>query len=119
MAQSWVSHAGTWLAYIRSRACFIYLYVHCKWLRKLLSIVVSIGNVVIVRSITEEGLFFLSFLSDLLFQVIVVPLLDGMLGATVPAYTWVGAFMSVVGVGMLESSGSPPSVGARRSLSAT
>lgn len=115
MGQSWVSHAGTWLAYIRSRACFIYLYVHCKWLRKLLATVVSIGNVVIVRSITED----IFFISDLLFQVIVVPLLDGMLGATVPAYTWVGAFMSIVGVGMLESSGSPPRVGARQSLSAT
>ncbi|GAV63118.1 EamA domain-containing protein [Cephalotus follicularis] len=50
-----------------------------------------------------------SFLS--MFTVIVVPLLDGMLGAIVPARTWFGAFMSIVGVGMLESSGSPPSVG--------
>lgn len=41
-----------------------------------------------------------------------VPLLDGMLGAVVPAYTWVGALLSVVGVAMLESSGSPPSVSA-------
>ena len=40
-----------------------------------------------------------------------VPLLDGMLGAIVPAYTWFGALMSIVGVAMLESSGSPPSVG--------
>lgn len=39
-----------------------------------------------------------------------VPLLDGMFGAIVPAYTWFGALMSVVGVAMLESSGSPPSV---------
>lgn len=43
-------------------------------------------------------------------QVIVVPLLDGMLGAKVPALTWFGALMSILGVGMLESSGSPPSV---------
>ncbi|XP_010274721.1 PREDICTED: uncharacterized protein LOC104609967 [Nelumbo nucifera] len=50
-----------------------------------------------------------SFLS--LFTVIVVPLLDGMLGATVPARTWFGALMSVLGLTMLESSGSPPCVG--------
>ncbi|XP_018824708.1 uncharacterized protein LOC108994075 [Juglans regia] len=50
-----------------------------------------------------------SFLS--MFTVIVVPLLDGMLGAKVPALTWFGALMSILGVAMLESSGSPPSVG--------
>ncbi|CAN1328758.1 hypothetical protein LINPERPRIM_LOCUS34500 [Linum perenne] len=44
-------------------------------------------------------------------QVIVVPLLDGMLGATVPARTWFGVLMSVLGVAMLESSGSPPNAG--------
>ncbi|KAI4313769.1 hypothetical protein L6164_026724 [Bauhinia variegata] len=50
-----------------------------------------------------------SFLA--MFTVIVVPLLDGMLGAVIPARTWFGALMSIVGVGMLESSGSPPCVG--------
>lgn len=50
-----------------------------------------------------------SFIS--MFTVIVVPLLDGMLGAVVPAHTWFGALMSVLGVAMLESSGSPPCVG--------
>ncbi|XP_061366032.1 uncharacterized protein LOC133309286 [Gastrolobium bilobum] len=50
-----------------------------------------------------------SFLS--MFTVIVVPLLDGMFGAVVPARIWFGAFMSIVGVGMLECSGSSPSVG--------
>lgn len=50
-----------------------------------------------------------SFIS--MFTVIVVPLLDGMLGSIVPARTWFGALMSVVGVAMLESSGSPPNVG--------
>ncbi|XP_057445450.1 uncharacterized protein LOC130737651 isoform X2 [Lotus japonicus] len=50
-----------------------------------------------------------SFIS--MFTVIVVPLLDGMLGAVVPAITWFGALMSIVGVGMLETSGSSPSVG--------
>lgn len=43
-------------------------------------------------------------------QVIVVPLLDGILGAVVPAHTWFGALMSLTGVGLLESSGSPPTV---------
>ncbi|KDP38068.1 hypothetical protein JCGZ_04711 [Jatropha curcas] len=50
-----------------------------------------------------------SFLS--MFTVIVVPLLDGMLGAVVPARTWFGALISIIGVAMLESSGSPPSIG--------
>lgn len=39
-----------------------------------------------------------------------VPLLDGMLGAVVPTRTWFGALMSVLGVAMLECSGSPPCV---------
>ncbi|KAK1416057.1 hypothetical protein QVD17_31845 [Tagetes erecta] len=50
-----------------------------------------------------------SFIS--MFTVIVVPLIDGMLGAVIPARTWFGALMSVIGVGMLECSGSPPCVG--------
>ncbi|KAK9063685.1 hypothetical protein SSX86_017556 [Deinandra increscens subsp. villosa] len=50
-----------------------------------------------------------SFIS--MFTVIVVPLIDGMLGAAIPARTWFGALMSIVGVGMLECSGSPPCVG--------
>ncbi|KAF9674001.1 hypothetical protein SADUNF_Sadunf10G0082400 [Salix dunnii] len=56
-----------------------------------------------------------SFIS--MFTVIMVPLLDGMLGAIVPAYTWFGALMSIVGVAMLESSGSPPCVGSLVSTS--
>lgn len=39
-----------------------------------------------------------------------VPLIDGMLGAVIPARTWFGALMSIIGVGMLECSGSPPCV---------
>ncbi|XP_023880957.2 uncharacterized protein LOC111993347 [Quercus suber] len=50
-----------------------------------------------------------SFIS--LFTVIVVPLLDGILGAYIPARTWFGVLMSALGVAMLECSGSPPSVG--------
>ncbi|KAK7407501.1 hypothetical protein VNO78_09454 [Psophocarpus tetragonolobus] len=50
-----------------------------------------------------------SFLS--MFTVIVVPLLDGLLGAIIPSRTWFGALMSIVGVGLLESSGSSPCVG--------
>ncbi|KAK1416055.1 hypothetical protein QVD17_31843 [Tagetes erecta] len=46
-----------------------------------------------------------------MFTVIVVPLIDGMLGAVIPASTWFGALMSVIGVGMMECSGSPPCVG--------
>ncbi|XP_058080088.1 uncharacterized protein LOC131228217 isoform X1 [Magnolia sinica] len=45
------------------------------------------------------------------FTVIVVPLIDGLLGARVPTLTWFGALTSLIGVAMLESSGSPPSVG--------
>ncbi|GMY18288.1 putative transporter [Fagus crenata] len=50
-----------------------------------------------------------SFIST--FTVVLVPLLDGMFGAEVPALTWFGAVISILGVGMLESSGSPPCVG--------
>ncbi|CAN6178476.1 unnamed protein product [Urochloa humidicola] len=50
-----------------------------------------------------------SFISAL--TVIIVPFLDGLVGAVVPAYTWFGAFLSLLGVAMLELSGSPPCVG--------
>ncbi|GKE60037.1 putative EamA domain-containing protein, partial [Tanacetum coccineum] len=50
-----------------------------------------------------------SFIS--MFTVIVVPLIDGMVGAKIPARTWFGALVSIIGVGLLESSGSPPCVG--------
>ena len=43
-------------------------------------------------------------------QVIVVPMLDSMLGAIVPACTWFGILMSALGVAMLECSGAPPNV---------
>lgn len=43
-------------------------------------------------------------------QTIVVPLIDGIFGATVPALTWFGALLSLIGVGILEYGGSPPSV---------
>uniref|UniRef100_A0A453RAY6 EamA domain-containing protein n=4 Tax=Aegilops tauschii subsp. strangulata TaxID=200361 RepID=A0A453RAY6_AEGTS len=49
-----------------------------------------------------------SFISAL--TVIIVPFLDGILGAEIPAYTWLGAFLSALGVGILELSGSPPCV---------
>ncbi|KAI3730658.1 hypothetical protein L1987_61830 [Smallanthus sonchifolius] len=45
-----------------------------------------------------------------MFTVVVVPLIDGMLGAVIPASTWFGALMSIIGVGMMECSGSPPCV---------
>ncbi|KAI3463692.1 hypothetical protein Pfo_020355 [Paulownia fortunei] len=50
-----------------------------------------------------------SFIS--LFTVIVIPLLESMLGEIVPARTWFGILMSVLGISMLECSGSPPNIG--------
>ncbi|GMI75430.1 hypothetical protein HRI_001212300 [Hibiscus trionum] len=50
-----------------------------------------------------------SFIS--LFTVMVVPMLDSMLGAIIPARTWFGILMSALGVAMLECSGSPPNIG--------
>ncbi|GKE02684.1 hypothetical protein Tco_1390667, partial [Tanacetum coccineum] len=41
-------------------------------------------------------------------RVIVVPLIDGMLGSVIPTCTLFGAFMFIIGVRMLECSGSPP-----------
>lgn len=43
-------------------------------------------------------------------QVILVPLLNGMFGRTVHAFTWFGAIVSLIGIGMLECTGSPPNV---------
>ncbi|KAK3149587.1 hypothetical protein QOZ80_3AG0219510 [Eleusine coracana subsp. coracana] len=45
------------------------------------------------------------------FTVIVVPLIDGILGATIPKLTWFGAIVSLAGIGLLEYGGSPPCVG--------
>ncbi|KAL6637696.1 hypothetical protein ACP70R_025268 [Stipagrostis hirtigluma subsp. patula] len=45
------------------------------------------------------------------FTVIVVPLIDGILGASIPKITWFGAIVSLVGIGLLECGGSPPCVG--------
>ncbi|ONK75181.1 uncharacterized protein A4U43_C03F14210 [Asparagus officinalis] len=50
-----------------------------------------------------------SFISA--FTIIVVPLINGMFGATIPSLTWSGALLSLVGVGILEYGGSPPCVG--------
>uniref|UniRef100_A0A0D9WP52 EamA domain-containing protein n=1 Tax=Leersia perrieri TaxID=77586 RepID=A0A0D9WP52_9ORYZ len=50
-----------------------------------------------------------AFISSL--TVIIVPFLDGILGAEIPAYTWIGAFLSLIGIGILELSGSSPCVG--------
>ncbi|PIN10240.1 hypothetical protein CDL12_17173 [Handroanthus impetiginosus] len=50
-----------------------------------------------------------SFIS--LFTVIVIPLLESILGEIVPARTWFGILMSVLGISMLECSGSPPNIG--------
>ncbi|PVH31344.1 hypothetical protein PAHAL_9G120700 [Panicum hallii] len=45
------------------------------------------------------------------FTVIVVPLIDGLLGTSVPKLTWFGAIVSLLGIGLLECGGSPPCVG--------
>ncbi|XP_022776425.1 uncharacterized protein LOC111318054 [Durio zibethinus] len=74
-----------------------------------LGIWVSLGYLTQALGLLTSDAGRASFLS--MFTVIVVPLLDGMLGAVVPALTWFGALMSVLGVAMLESSGSPPCVG--------
>lgn len=50
-----------------------------------------------------------SFIS--LFTVIVIPLFESVFGAIVPARTWFGILMSVLGISMLECCGSPPNVG--------
>ncbi|KAL3510574.1 hypothetical protein ACH5RR_029975 [Cinchona calisaya] len=70
---------------------------------------VSLGYLMQALGLQTSGAGRASFLT--MFTVIVVPLLDGMLGSRIPARTWFGALMSIVGVGMLESSGSPPCVG--------
>lgn len=50
-------------------------------------------------------------------QVIVVPLLAGLSGAKISKITWIAAATALVGVGILESSGSPFAVSlSRRSL---
>ncbi|KAG2535869.1 hypothetical protein PVAP13_9NG142100 [Panicum virgatum] len=45
------------------------------------------------------------------FTVIVVPLIDGLLGASIPKLTWFGAIVSLIGIGLLECGGSLPCVG--------
>ncbi|OMO71500.1 Tubulin [Corchorus capsularis] len=70
---------------------------------------VSLGYFVEALALVTADAGRASFLS--LFTVIVVPMLDSMLGAIVPARTWFGVLMSALGVAMLECSGSPPNFG--------
>ncbi|XP_066384674.1 uncharacterized protein [Miscanthus floridulus] len=59
------------------------------------------------RSVVQlQILFMLTFLSPT--TVIVVTLIDGLLGASIPKLTWFGAIMSLFGIGLLECGGSPP-----------
>lgn len=74
-----------------------------------LGIWVSLGYLMQALGLLTSDAGRATFLSML--TIIVVPLLDGMLGAIIPTRTWFGAFLSVIGVAMLESSGSPPCVG--------
>lgn len=70
---------------------------------------VSLGYLVEALGLLTSDAGRASFIS--LFTVIVVPLLESMLGSIVPARTWFGILMSVLGVAMVECSGSPPNVG--------
>jgi len=46
-----------------------------------------------------------------LVQVLTVPLIAGLTGKKVPLLTWFAAAAALFGVGLLETSGAPPSVG--------
>ncbi|KAG8366732.1 hypothetical protein BUALT_Bualt17G0110000 [Buddleja alternifolia] len=70
---------------------------------------VSLGYILQALGLLTSDAGRASFIS--MFTVLVVPFIDGMLGSTVPARTWFGALMSLIGVAMLESSGSPPCIG--------
>ncbi|KAJ4848125.1 hypothetical protein Tsubulata_049204 [Turnera subulata] len=70
---------------------------------------ISLGYLIEALGLLTSDAGRASFIS--LFTVIVVPLLDGMLGAIIPARTWFGVLMSALGIAMLECSGSPPTVG--------
>ncbi|KAF2317474.1 hypothetical protein GH714_022614 [Hevea brasiliensis] len=70
---------------------------------------VSLGYLIEALGLLTSDAGRASFIS--MFTVVVVPLLDGMLGAIIPARTWFGVLMSAIGVAMLECSGSPPNVG--------
>ncbi|KAL8471041.1 hypothetical protein ACS0TY_033565 [Phlomoides rotata] len=70
---------------------------------------VSLGYILQALGLLTSDAGRASFIS--MFTVIVVPLIDGMLGSVIPARTWFGALMSLIGVAMLESSGSPPCIG--------
>ncbi|GLT99828.1 hypothetical protein SLE2022_172410 [Rubroshorea leprosula] len=83
--------------------------VHTRNAGLELGVWVSLGYLMQALGLLTSDAGRASFLS--MFTVIVVPLLDGILGAVVPACTWFGAVMSIIGVGLLESSGSPPCVG--------
>lgn len=74
-----------------------------------LGIWVSLGYILQALGLLTSDAGRASFLC--MFTVIVVPLIDGMLGSAIPVYTWFGALSSIVGVAMLESSGSPPRIG--------
>ncbi|KAI3466978.1 hypothetical protein Pfo_023641 [Paulownia fortunei] len=70
---------------------------------------VSLGYILQALGLLTSDAGRASFIS--MFTVIVVPLIDAMLGSAIPARTWFGALMSILGVAMLESSGSPPCIG--------
>ncbi|CAD5196155.1 uncharacterized protein LOC135652505 isoform X1 [Musa acuminata AAA Group] len=83
-------------SHTRSTGIELGFWVSCGYLSQALGLLTS-----------EAG--HASFISA--FTVIVVPLVDGMLGAAVPALIWSGAIVSLIGVGFLECGGSPPCAG--------
>ncbi|XP_075482002.1 uncharacterized protein LOC142522467 [Primulina tabacum] len=70
---------------------------------------VSLGYIMQALGLLTSDAGRASFIS--MFTVIIVPLIDGMLGSIIPARTWFGALMSIIGIAMLECSGSAPCVG--------
>jgi len=44
-------------------------------------------------------------------QVLTVPVIAGLMGKKIPLLTWFAAIAALFGVGLLETSGAPPSVG--------
>ncbi|KAJ0976052.1 hypothetical protein J5N97_018017 [Dioscorea zingiberensis] len=70
---------------------------------------VSLGSLCQCLGLLTSDAGHASFISAI--TVIVVPMIDGMFGAKVPAITWSGALVSLIGIAMLERCGSSACVG--------
>ncbi|XP_042430782.1 uncharacterized protein LOC122017279 [Zingiber officinale] len=82
--------------HIRSAGTELGFWVSCGYLSQALGLLTS-----------EAG--HASFISA--FTVVIVPFVDGMLGARIPPFIWFGAIVSLIGVALLECGGTPPCVG--------